>query len=528
MEKTYRILILASVAQSAFMASSAAQTPRILDSGSYITPAAKAALPAMCATGQGYPAQWTWSAADTAKVAVSAVAGTPQIDQYRGGTLIASYANFSDNDGCVYKGDGTDWQNPAPAAASGCGPITRVHSWRLWAPGDVFVVHSAVYSGEFQQPWFGPEFDGPIQYNANQSTPMKDITVVGDTVESGGTAYRPVILLTGYASNNSYGQAPVYFDISDHVTMDNINVVAGTGAWVGKSGIYEVGGSHLTLSHMRVSGFEAQDGGGDGIFGAGDYRGWLHLREVELDHNGGTNGPEHNAYINASNHDMNFTVDVRHSWSHDAYYGHLFKSRAQRNVFIANYFEGGLPQAGYSQAEAYLMDISNGGVLLARNNVFSKNASGPDSNGLSIGYAMEGVPDARTMSVDIENNTFVGFAKTYDGTYPLVPMNFYYPSLVPGTAHWPANVPVRTLKNSFVGYCKIEGVPQVNYRGDIDVTEDFSELSQAFTFSTIVETDDSVLAKTYPNYVPVVGTPDYAHAMKTGVLRTTSIIGAED
>jgi hypothetical protein len=60
------------------------------------------------------------------------------------------------------------------------------------------------------------------------------------------------------------------------------------------------------------------------------------------------------------------------------------------------------------------------------------------------------------------------------------------------------------------------------------VTEDFSELGQAFTFSTIVETDDSVLAKTYPNYVPVVGTPDYAHAMKTGVLRTTSIIGAED
>jgi hypothetical protein len=95
MEKTYRILILASVAQGAFMASSAAQTPRILDSGSYMTRAAKAALPAMCATGQGYPTQWTWSAADTAKVAVSAVAGTPQIDQYRGGTLIASYANFS-------------------------------------------------------------------------------------------------------------------------------------------------------------------------------------------------------------------------------------------------------------------------------------------------------------------------------------------------------------------------------------------------------------------------------------------------
>jgi hypothetical protein len=523
-----RLLALSTVAQVALLGASRAQAPRVLDSGHYITPAAKHALPEMCATGAGYPAQWTWESGDTWKHPVSATSGTPQIDQYRNGQLIASYANFSDNDGCVYKGDGTDWQNPGPPAASGCGPFTREHAWRLWSPGDIFIVHPAVYSGEFQQPWFGPEYDSPAQYNTGIPTPMKDITVIGDVTEIDGVAYRPVILLTGNASNNTYGQAPVYFDVSDRVTVSNINVVAGQNAWVGRAGVYEVGGSHLTLENMRISGFEQQSSGGDGLFGAGQYRGWLHLRQLELDHNGGTNGPQHNAYINASASDPDFTVELSHSWSHDAYYGHLFKSRAQRNVMIANYFQGGLPQPGYTQAETFLLDIPNGGIVVARNNVFAKNASGPSSNGISLTYAMEGLVDDRPQSIDIENNTFVGFTNLYDGAHPLFPMNFYYPSKVPGTHQWPRDVPVRTLKNSFVGYCKMPQAPWINYRGDIDVTEDFSELSEAFTFSTPVETDDAVLAQEYPDYVPVSGTPNYAHALKTGETRQTSMIGAED
>jgi hypothetical protein len=141
---------------------------------------------------------------------------------------------------------------------------------------------------------------------------------------------------------------------------------------------------------------------------------------------------------------------------------------------------------------------------------------------------MEGLVDDRPQSIDIENNTFVGFTNLYDGAHPLFPMNFYYPSKVPGTHQWPRDVPVRTLKNSFVGYCKMPQAPWINYRGDIDVTEDFSELSEAFTFSTPVETDDAVLAQEYPDYVPVSGTPNYAHALKTGETRQTSMIGAED
>jgi hypothetical protein len=527
MTGVFRILLLSTAAQAALLGASIAQ-PIVLDSGHYTSPAAKRALPDMCAAGAGYPAQWTWNTRDISRRPISAISGTPQIDQYRQGQIIASYTNFSDNDGCVYKGDGTDWQNPGPPAASGCGPFTREHAWRLWAPGDVFVVHSAVYSGEFQQPWFGPAFDGPDQYNTGVPTAMHDIKVVGDTAVIEGVAYRPVILLTGNASNNTYGQAPMYFDVSDHVTVGNINVVAGQDAWVGRSGVYEVAGSRLTLENMRISGFEAQSSGGDGLFGAGQYKGWLHLSQMELDHNGGTNGPEHNAYINESLTDPDFTVEMRHSWSHDAYYGHLFKSRAQRNVLTANYFEGGVPQPGYSQAETYLLDIPNGGIVVARNNVFTKNASGPGSNGISVTYAMEGLIDSRPQSIDYENNTFVAFANTFDGSHPIFPMNFYYPSVVPGTHGWPANVPVRALKNSFVGYCKIKQQPWVNYRGDIDVTEAFSELSQEFTFATAVETDDAVLAQEYPNYVPVVGTPDYAHAMKSGVRRQSSLIGAED
>ncbi len=516
------LLISAILPATPITSASAWAQTTILDSGSVTTAAAQAELTPLCVDGQ-YPAQTVWGA-NFAASPVSATGGTPLIEQYRGGALIASYNSFANQTNCTYKADGTDWQTPAVAAATGCGPFTRVESWRLWAPGDTFLVYPAIYTGDINEPWFGAEFDGTAAYNANTPTALRNVTIQG-VVQNG---QRPVIQLSGNTSNNTLGQAPVYFDASSGVTFAGINVVALPGALVGKSGIYEEGGSNLTIRDVRVTGFETQTGGANGIFGAGQYTGWLHLQGVELDHNGGDNGPTHNAYIGASTLDPNFTVAMKNSWSHDAVYGHLFKSRAQRTTMIGNYFQGGVPQPGQTQAEAYLLDVPNGGVLVARDNIFVKNASGLNANAMSLTFAMEGIVDSRRQYIDVENNSFVTFAATFDGAHPNYPFGFFYPNAVPAGAGWPTPVQTRVLKNAFVGYCPAAGNAVQAYRGNIDVTVAFSELTQDFALLNKYATNDTALAALYAGYVSIVGKTAYAHEMVPGVERALTTLGAQD
>ena len=382
--------------------------------GALVTPDATSQQGALCPRGIGYPSERSWDGRLLSKP-TSATSGNPRIEQFRGGHYLATYHTFANRPGCRLAGDGTDYLNPGAPAASGCGPFTREHTFRLWAPGDVFRVYPAVYAGQFNQPWIGPQFDSSADYSAGISHNPDNITIQG-VVENN---VRPVILLEGAASNNTLGQAPVFFDASNGVTMDSINVTAGAHPLAGKAGVYEYAASNLTLSNMRINGFER--GGVNGLFGAGGYSGNLTLNAIELDHNGGPNGPAHNAYIGASQVDPNFTVVMSNSWSHDAFYGHLFKTRAQNGIYTANFFEGGQPQNYKTQSETYLLDIPNGGQVVVRNNIFIKNASGQNSNGMSLTFLMEGYSDSRPQSLDVENNTFVTFAKAFDGTHPNYP-----------------------------------------------------------------------------------------------------------
>ncbi len=420
-------------------------------------------------------------------------------------------------------GDGTDYLRPEKAAATGCGPFTREYTYRLWAPGDAFYVYPAVYSGQYNQPWIGPAYDSYADYSAGVFHTPDNITIQG--VVQNNT--RPVILLEGPASNNTLGQAPVYFDQSNAVVWDNVDVAAGSKALAGKAGVYEQGGSNLTISNTHIYGFERSDV--NGLFGAGLYSGSLTLKSIELDHNGGRNGPAHNAYIGASQVDPNFTVIMSHSWSHHAFYGHLFKSRAQNNIFTANYFQGGLPQPNRQQAETYLLDIPNGGQATVRNNIFVKNQSGAGANAMSFTFMLEGAIDSRPQSVDVENNTFVTFAKTFDGSHTNFPMAFLYPSVVPGTATWPASIPARVLKNAFVGYCTGEsGSAAEDYRGDIAVIESFPELTRTYSLMTKLDASDAALGAIYPDYVPEIGTPAYEFRYGATPSRHQTTIGAED
>jgi len=500
--------------------SSAGQASSNLLSGSLITHAGAADQAKLCPSGTGYPREFTYAGSHNRPV--SAAAGQPRIEQVRQGQVIAVYQSFADGPNCTQAGDGTDYLNPAAPASSGCGPFTRTHSWRLWAPGDTFLVYPAVYTGDQNQPWFGPTYDDPADYSANIFHTPDNVVIQG--VVQNNT--RPVIVLNAGASNNTLGQAPVYVGEASGLVIDSLNIEAGSGAQAGKAGLYADYASNLTLRNMRISGFERS--GVNGLFVTADATGQLTLDGVELDHNGGPNGPAHNAYINASLTDPNFTVAMTNSWSHDAFYGHLFKTRAQNGVFTANFFQGGRPTGRHTQAENYLLDIPNGGRVTVRNNIFVKNQSGPNSNAMSLTFLVEGANDGRTQSADIENNTFVTFAKTYNGGSLIYPMAFLYPSIRPDSAAFPAGVATRIIKNAFIGYCTPGTGGVQDYRGDIDVTEGFSELTSLYALLTKISSDDSSLFSIYPNYVPEVGTASHAVPPPVPGVRQTATIGAQD
>jgi hypothetical protein len=516
----------------------------VLQSGSYTSSLASIEIPKLCTShSETYPAQWIWDPAKTVNQPRAATAAdnlTPRIDQVRNGKVIASYTSFGSNvKTCNPNLQINGYSAPQKAAASGCGPfgnVSHVDLYRLWQSGDTFQVYPAVYSGSKNNILVAPRsnyYQAPLNVASN-------ITIQGVTVNG----IRPIILDPLPAGDFASGQAPVYVwnganetTNSSNIVIENIDLALdkNTG-FTGKSGVYTNGATNLTLRQMRIHGFEMAAGnvyGANGIFTAGNDSGTLTLDQIELFHNGGGSGPAHNIYVNASTVDPSYTVLMTHSWSHDAFYGHTFKSRAQNNTLLANYFQGGKPQGGiYKQAENYLVDIPNGGNLILKNNVFAKSASGTGSNGAAVTFAIEGVTDNRPQSVNIENNTFVAFTATYDGTHPSWPF-FFWNHLIPGVKGFeiPASpsgyqIPtVNVLNNAFVGFCPHTN-SYYNYRGNQSATLAFSELNQDFSFVNKVLADQ----------LDVIAQPAYSHVTQSGLTRVPvtqngteySVIGAED
>jgi hypothetical protein len=494
----------------------------VLLTGSFITPAATAQQAAICPGGEGYPAQPIWGASSTVLPPRAAAAGVPRIVQYRAGKPIAIYKSFNDQPGCTYKLDGTDFLHPAAPATSGCGPFTHSKGWRLWLKDDQFYVYPAVYDGIYNSFGLSEEWNSPATYPQDPIIP-KDISIIG-VVQRG---VRPVIVLDAPVTQNTLMQSAVYFGLSSGITMSNIDIVEKSATTGASAGIYLSQASNLTLRNIRITGFSATTS--NGLFAATDNAGTLLLDQVELDHNGGSgpSGLAHNAYINASSIDPSFAVSMLHSWTHDAVSGHLFKTRAPINSFVGNYFQGGVPASGATQAESYLLDVPNGGQLTLRDNIFAKNQSGVGTNGVSVTYAVEGIPDRRPLNIDIENNSFVTYAKTFDGTTNNMPFNFYNPAVEPGSSQWPATVPYRIIKNAYVGYCPT-GSAAFDYRGDIYAEEAFTELSPEFSLLTKVYSKELDLERKLKNYTPIYKTPAYAHEMQTGLIRKLPTLGAQD
>ncbi len=372
--------------------------------------------------------------ADTMPVA--ATEGQPRIEQVRNGEVVATFSTL-----------GTG------------GPFQRSHAFHDMEPGDVFLVYPAVYGGPGQYPWIGPRPASDADWSAGIFHAPTDITIRGVTVDG----RRPVIEL-GEGDYNVLGHAPVEIEGADGLVIENIDIDgAGLGTF-DRSGIYIVDSHDVTLRNMRIHGF--QGGQHNGVFAAGANSGTLLLDDVRLYDNGGWDGPAHNAYINASTSDPDFTVELRNSFSSSVNVGHLFKSRAQVTVLDGNLLEGTDVPAGWDCTESFDLDVPDGGRITVTDNVFVKGFSGDCANGVLLRYAAEGVDPDRLHSVTVRSNTFIATTPTRDDFGHLnVPMNFFTPNLVPGDPTWPADTPVIVDLNRFEGFATTGAGPAAEYRG---------------------------------------------------------------
>ena len=453
-----------------------------------------------CRSGN-YPTQWQWDSTQWVQPARPATSGTPRMTQIRNGVVIATYAKLG--------GDAWSKPNSAEGGDPATGPFRR-SPYTQWRSGDVFEIYPAVYSGSVMQIYIGPN---RLNDTAKTADIPRDITIRGVTVDG----RRPVIVNppTG-AANANFNQSLVYiggaFDSSGklvapaaNITIENIDIVdASEGGYIGKAGVYINGANNVTLRNVRIAGFKRHKA--NGIFATGNNSGTLLLENVELDSNGGNNGPEHNAYINASGVDPDFTFRVQGSWSHDAFYGHALKSRAQRTIVEGSYLSGSRAAPG-TQTETYLLDVPDGGTLIARNNVFVKNRSGNLSNGASITFGVESASLSRKWELLLEHNTFIAFDRYYDDAmHPLFPM--YISGAAPG--------PKTVDSNLFVGYCN-GTQSHVNFRGTNAQSLNFNEIEPSFRPRLPVLSGREA----------IVGTPQYLHMMRSAPRRSTAV-GARD
>jgi len=462
-------------------------------------------------------------------------------------------------------------------ANMGCGPFgntSHVDLFRLWLPGDTFLVYPAVYTGTTYQGQTVSNNNITLRpmgdYYISSGNPIyapNNITIKGVTVNG----IRPVIV----RNDNGGGDSETSKDVVEIIggandTIENIGITLGTSsqAYVLEAGLYLIhvgyndydqygnalttpvlgsGNNFTTISNLHIHGFEqvqAQSGGADGVISDPTSGGTVLFISNEIDHNGGTgaqnsSGLAHGIYMQASNtqygnptYDPNFNVTFEGNWFHDQFYGHDLKSRAQNTIIVGNYFQGGLPQGGiYTTAESFGADLPNGGVVTIRGNIFTKNASGYASGTFNVAYGEEGFPGPsnsnetlydgpnggpRTNSINFKNNTFVAFARTTDGTHPLIPFEFFYPAQSPSAAGFPVSS-VNVNNNAFVGYCPVDFNSVQAYTGTSALSAGFADMSQAFSFGGLwVGANNNI-----------VGLQDYVHELIVGA-RTKNSVGGED
>lgn len=364
-----------------------------------------------------------------------------RIEQYRGGSLLATYQGPANRPGATQPLAGNTSSNPASAAATGWGCFERT-GYEVWRPGDQFFIY-----GDFENVGL---YLGPLY---NQQAPS-------NLLIKGAGPGRSRFILSGPAPDSTLNQSLIYLDTSSDITFENIAALAKPTAAMNKALIYINGAHNPTFRHCAARDATTSKNQGNGFFSTGSCSGTLALPGCVSVNNGGgqyedSGDPMHNFYINASTVDPKFTVEFD-GLSEGVVYGHLFKSRAQ----VTKLTGATLNDTGTA---SFCVDAPNGGQLfLTKCNITRANKA---DNGPCVAWGEEigTVPANPAPLIQIENNTLTVGAPTWDGTHPFFPFFFLPDHDYPGSTTWPG-YPATITVNTFNGF-ETTGIPYQDFRG---------------------------------------------------------------
>jgi MYXO-CTERM domain-containing protein len=223
------------------------------------------------------------------------------------------------------------------------------------------------------------------------------IGVAGLTVK--GVGGQPKIDISAGTPAQEKG---IYVINADGVTIENLEL---TGAQISAGEGENGAGIRVQASGLTVTGCYIHDNQ-DGILATPASAGsTITIQSTEFARNGmgdgcdDGNGCTHNVYISTNYQ----TATFQYNWSHDLATdtpdkGHLFKSRAQQSFVLYNRL------TGETDTDSYEIDIPQGGLAVVVGNLVEKPPM--SGNGISLSYAEEGMKNTDDR-VFVVNNTFV-------------------------------------------------------------------------------------------------------------------------
>lgn len=251
-----------------------------------------------------------------------------------------------------------------------------------------------------------------------------------------------IIEIDAIGSATNYAGDVCYIGVNN-LTLRGVNgrpVIKAAGKNSQGKGTWVIGGTNVIVDNVELSGSTVPDGNGaairyqtgtkltirnsyfhsnqNGILTSSGANTEILIENTEFANNGNSVGPSHNIYIGNI---KKFTL--KSSYSRDAVYGHLVKSRAQENHILYNrlsHTKGG--------NTSYELDLPNAGTSYIIGNIIHQ----PSVTGNSgiMAYGMEGASNAGKRAYII-NNTFVNdlgrgtFINLGSGTSAVVQNNIF-------------------------------------------------------------------------------------------------------
>lgn len=229
------------------------------------------------------------------------------------------------------------------------------------------------------------EFDAGTYPSGSALWPQDNLTIRGVASGDDGKSVARARIL---ASARGIEDRDVWLMTGNEVRIENVEI-SGARAGTSRNGAaIRHMGRNLALRNVYLHNNE------NGLL-TGDRapEGDVLIEHSEFANNGFGDGLSHNIYVGRAR-----SLTVRFSWSHDARSGHLVKSRARRNLILANRLTDG------AQGRAsYLIDLSEGGIAVIAGNVLQKSFAG--ENPAFIIFAAERAPHPENALV-VANNTF--------------------------------------------------------------------------------------------------------------------------